>query len=110
MTRLTAGGKHADPKLGPTVVLGTIRTMPCRSCSAATRTPTVRPHAYSENRTWRQVERFWECIACGHQVIIETWREVPEAKTDPETELLHAQWREDNRGLCLHCSDHGFVD
>jgi hypothetical protein len=35
---------------------------------------------------------FWECMACGHLVPADEVRDV-ERKVDPETELLHAQWR-----------------
>jgi hypothetical protein len=30
--------------------------------------PMRRLHGYGEHRTWRHVERFWECCACGHKM------------------------------------------
>jgi hypothetical protein len=60
-----------------------------------------RQHVYGEYRSWRQVERFWECVTCGHQIIAADWAESREAEVDPATEALHAQWRKDNEGLLL---------
>ena len=79
------------------VVLGTTRRLLCQWCSAANGMPMHREHVYGEVRGWRQFERFWECLACGHQIVATDPDAVPDPQADPEIERLHAQWREDNQ-------------
>ena len=76
--------------------LGTQRDFPCASCTRSHSRVKVRQHVYSEYRSRQQVERFWECSACGHQLHLAGWDEVQDY--DGEIERLHAQWREDNAG------------
>jgi uncharacterized protein with PIN domain len=81
-----------------TPALGTIRVHVCSRCSGRNGKTMRRSHTYVEYRTWRKIDRFWECMACGHLVTADELRDV-ERKVDPETELLHAQWRTDNKGF-----------
>ena len=81
-----------------TPTLGTVRVHVCSRCSGRKGRTTRRSHTYVEYRTWRQIDRFWECMACGHLVPADEVRDV-ERKVDRETELLHAQWRTDNKGF-----------
>lgn len=81
-----------------TPVLGTGRARVCSPCSGRNGKTMHPSHTYVEYRTWRQVEHFWECMACGHLVPAHEVRDA-ERKIDPETELLHAQWRVDNEGF-----------
>jgi hypothetical protein len=81
-----------------TPALGAVRARVCSRCSGRNGKTTHRSHTYVEYRTWRQVDRFWECMACGHLVPAHEVRDA-ERKVDPETELLHAQWRVDNEGF-----------
>jgi hypothetical protein len=78
--------------------LGTVLVRSCSRCSGRNGKTVRRSHTYVEYRTWRQVDRFWECMACGHLVPAYEVRGA-ERKVDPETELLHAQWRMDNEGF-----------
>jgi hypothetical protein len=48
--------------------LGATRDLICPRCTERNRRPMRRSHIYGERRSWREVERFWECIACGHKI------------------------------------------
>jgi hypothetical protein len=87
-----------NPTAG-TIALGTQREFVCAWCSNVSNKPKVRQHVYSEDRSHHQLERFWECVACGHQRPVSTWDE--RENKDPLTDRLHAQWRQDNEGLLL---------
>jgi hypothetical protein len=50
-----------------TIVLGTLREFVCAWCTNVSNKPKLRQHAYGEYRSHHQIERFWECRACGHQ-------------------------------------------
>ena len=48
--------------------ISTDRAMICPWCTERNRRPMRRKHVSGERRTDRQVERFWECTACGHKI------------------------------------------
>jgi hypothetical protein len=81
-----------------TTALGTLREFICAWCSNASNKPKIRQHVYSEDRSGSQLERLWECVACGHQLAALILDDVRE-NADPLTDRLHAQWREDNEPL-----------
>jgi hypothetical protein len=83
-----------------TTALGTQRKFVCAWCSNVSNKPKLRQHAYVEYRSGRQLEYFWECAACGHQLPAAILDDVRENR-DPSTDRLHAQWRQDNEGLLL---------
>jgi hypothetical protein len=83
-----------------TIAFGTQREFVCAWCSNVSNKPKVRQHVYSEDRSFRQLGRFWECRACGHQRPASILDDVRE-NIDPLTDRLHAQWRQDNEGLLL---------
>jgi hypothetical protein len=83
-----------------TLVLGTQREFLCAWCTNVNNKPQRQQHVYGEFRSHHQLERFWECVACGHQRPAAIWDEIRENK-DPETDRLHAQWRTDNEGLLV---------
>jgi hypothetical protein len=83
-----------------TIVLGTLREFVCAWCTNVSNKPKLRQHAYGEYRSHHQIERFWECRACGHQRPASLLDDVPENR-DPSTDRLHAQWRADNEGLLV---------
>jgi hypothetical protein len=79
--------------------IGTQREFVCAWCTSANKGKTTRQkHIYVEYRSHRQLECFWECVACGHQRPPSIWDNAQEQKGDPEIDRLHAQWREDNQG------------
>jgi hypothetical protein len=83
-----------------TIVLST-REFQCSWCTKVSRKPTRRQHIYVQVRSWQQINHFWECVACGHQTLTTKWDNIQASTTDLETELLHAQWREDNEEFRL---------
>jgi hypothetical protein len=85
-------------QLAGTPPIGAIRELTCVWCSKPGQR-IRRMHVYGECRTWRQFERYWECTSCGQQRPYRA--EIQQPQTDPETERLHAQWREDNEKSLL---------
>jgi Zn ribbon nucleic-acid-binding protein len=47
---------------------GTIRSILCPLCTERNKTPMRRQHQYGETRAGGHLERFWECINCGHRI------------------------------------------
>jgi hypothetical protein len=80
-----------------TIILGATREFLCNWCTSVKRKRLSRQHIYTERWRAGRVARFWECSVCGHQRSVSTQDHVREEKADLETELLHAQWREDNK-------------
>jgi hypothetical protein len=80
-----------------TPTLGTVRVHVCSRCSGKKGKTTSRSHTCVEYRTSRH-RPLLGVQACGHLVPADEVRDV-ERKVDPETELLHAQWRADNKGF-----------
>jgi hypothetical protein len=83
-----------------TIVLGTQREFVCAWCTNIHNNPQRQQHVYGEFRSHQQLERFWECIACGHQRPASILDDLRENK-DPSTDRLHAQWREENKESLL---------
>jgi hypothetical protein len=78
-----------------TIGLGTKREFVCVWCTNSNRSPKRRQHGYSQHRVQGKLGFFWECLTCGHLRPMSVWDDTSETR-DPETERLHAQWREDN--------------
>jgi hypothetical protein len=77
----------------------------CSRCSTWDNRPVLKPHVLVVSRGRLLENRFWECTACGHRIRAFQNSELAN-RTDPETELLHAQWREDNEGYPRWTRDH----
>jgi hypothetical protein len=82
-----------------TIPLGTKRDYVCARCTNSNGAPRLRQHIYRQHRSRGRIEFFWECYACGYLKPVSTGDDFQEQKVAPETERLHAQWREDNDGL-----------
>ena len=54
---------------------------------------------------WLPDDQFWECTVCANRIHAFQPADLIE-KPDPETEILHAQWREDNEDYPRWTQDH----
>src|ERR1700726_1800186 len=58
-----AGGSDPMQEEITTPTLGTVQVRVCSRCSGRNGKTMRRSHTYVEYRTWRQSDRFWECMA-----------------------------------------------
>jgi hypothetical protein len=91
--------------IGSKTYPGATRDLICFRCSTRDSRSRMRLHVYIVDRTQMPGHRVWECTVCAYRISASHLADLPE-RADPDAELLHAQWREDNKDRPRWTRDH----